>query len=204
MYIVILHYYLSQPFATKTLIFAICDFELILWVFWYVKFCSFLWFVNLSCFEVLRFVHFLWFVNFGWFLSFKICSFLRFVNLGCFLGFKICSFLRFEIFWSVKKLIFYIFLRFGIFWVWKTQNETKFCEKCSKEPHYTLLILYIFKMQLIFTYRKHIMQFQHYKWCIRWCISWYAWGYSQWFAWNYTRKSQIAPPKVNERVYGTH
>ena len=51
------------------------------------------------------------------------------------------------------------------------------------------------------------MQFQHYRWYMRWCK--HFWECSQQSAWNYTTKSQIAPPKdvteiANESVYGTH
>ena len=50
------------------------------------------------------------------------------------------------------------------------------------------------------------MQFQHYRWYMRWCK--HFWECQQ-SAWNYTTKSQIAPPKdvteiANESVYGTH
>ena len=51
------------------------------------------------------------------------------------------------------------------------------------------------------------MQFQHYKWYMRWCKKF--WECSQQSACNYATKSLIAPPKdvievTNESVYGTH
>ena len=51
------------------------------------------------------------------------------------------------------------------------------------------------------------MQFQHYKWYMRWCK--HFWESSQESAWSYITKSQLAPPKdvieiANESLYGTH
>ena len=51
------------------------------------------------------------------------------------------------------------------------------------------------------------MQFQHYKWYMRWCKDFRE--SSQKSAWSYKTKSQLAPPKdvteiANESLYGTH